>query len=143
MNHLRELRQTLKTLRISKHQQKSENYKSAQCRLCMKIACFYVVTIQRIYLLSDDFYSDSTLILTTLAVKECMVIGARLHVCRVYFDILMFVLTLADGLCCAWCIYPVLCWCWCPELGTSSIDWAQLSRFHLKTEIESCLRNVF
>jgi hypothetical protein len=23
---------------------------------------------------------------------------------------------------------PILCWCWCPEIGTSSIDWAQLSR---------------
>jgi hypothetical protein len=35
-------------------------------------------------------------------------------------------------------------WCWhrCPEIGTSSIDWAQLSRFHLKTETESSLRNV-
>jgi hypothetical protein len=29
-----------------------------------------------------------------------------------------------------------------PEIGTSSIDWAQLSRFYLKTEIESSLRNV-
>jgi hypothetical protein len=30
----------------------------------------------------------------------------------------MFVLTLADGLCCAWFVYPSLCWCWCPEIGT-------------------------
>jgi hypothetical protein len=29
-----------------------------------------------------------------------------------------------------------------PEIGTSSIDWAQLSRFYLKTETESSLRNV-
>jgi hypothetical protein len=29
-----------------------------------------------------------------------------------------------------------------PEIGTSSIDWAQLSRCHLKTETESSLRNV-
>jgi hypothetical protein len=28
------------------------------------------------------------------------------------------------------------------SLGTSSIDWAQLSRFHMKTETESSLRNV-
>jgi hypothetical protein len=28
-----------------------------------------------------------------------------------------------------------------PETGTSSIDWAQLSSFHLKTETESSLRN--
>jgi hypothetical protein len=27
-------------------------------------------------------------------------------------------------------------------IGTSSIDWAQLSRFYLKTETESSLRNV-
>jgi hypothetical protein len=35
-------------------------------------------------------------------------------------------------------------WCWyrCPETGTSSIDWAQQNRFHLKTETESSLRNV-
>jgi hypothetical protein len=31
--------------------------------------CFYLGTIQRICLVSDDFYSDSTLILTTIAVK--------------------------------------------------------------------------
>jgi hypothetical protein len=54
----------------------------------------------------------------------------------------MFVLTLADGLCCAWFIYPVLCWCWCSEIGTNSIDWAQLSRIHLKTKTESYLRKV-
>jgi hypothetical protein len=35
-------------------------------------------------------------------------------------------------------------WCWyrCPEIGTRSIDWAQLSRFYLKTEIQSSFRNV-
>jgi hypothetical protein len=35
-------------------------------------------------------------------------------------------------------------WCWYrfPEIRTSSIDWAQLSRFHLKTETECSLRNV-
>jgi hypothetical protein len=52
-----------------------------------------------------------------------MYIGAKSHVCRVS---LVFVLTHADGLCCLWFIYPVLCWC--PEIGTSSIDRAQLSR---------------
>jgi hypothetical protein len=30
----------------------------------------------------------------------------------------------------------------CPEIGISSIDLAQLSRFYLKTETESSLRNV-
>jgi hypothetical protein len=49
--------------------------------------------------------------------------------------ILKFVLTLADGLCCAWFIYTL-------SYVDSSIDWAQFSRFHLKTEIESSLRNV-
>jgi hypothetical protein len=29
-----------------------------------------------------------------------------------------------------------------PEIGTSSIDWAQLSMLYLKTETESVLRNV-
>jgi hypothetical protein len=52
---------------------------------------------------------------------------------------LMFGLTLADGLCFAWFTYPILCWRWCPEIGTSAIDWVQLSRFHLKTETESKL----
>jgi hypothetical protein len=47
-----------------------------------------------------------------------------------------------DGLRCAWLIYPLLCWCWCPEIWTSSIDWAHLSRFHLEEETESSLRNV-
>jgi hypothetical protein len=55
---------------------------------------------------------------------------------------LMFVLTLADGLCCAWLVYPILFGCRCPETGTSSIDWAQMSRFFLKTETESSLRNA-
>jgi hypothetical protein len=38
-----------------------------------------------------------------------------------------------------------LSWCWYkyPEVGNSSIDWAQLSTFYLKTETESSLRNVF
>jgi hypothetical protein len=29
-----------------------------------------------------------------------------------------------------------------PEIGTSSIDWVQLSTFHLKTETESSLRSA-
>jgi hypothetical protein len=29
-----------------------------------------------------------------------------------------------------------------PETGTSSVDWAQLSMYHLKTETESSLRNA-
>jgi hypothetical protein len=33
-------------------------------------------------------------------------------------------------------------WYRCPEIGTSSIDWAQLSRFYLKTETETSLRIV-
>jgi hypothetical protein len=39
-------------------------------------------------------------------------------------------------------VYPILCWCMCPEIQTKSIDLAQLSRFYLKTETESSLRNV-
>jgi hypothetical protein len=68
--------------------------------------------------------------------------GATPHMC----DVLVFqyfVLTLADGLCCAWFPYPVLCWCRCPKIGTSSINWAQLSRFYLKTHrIQSLKRCV-
>jgi hypothetical protein len=40
----------------------------------------------------------------------------------------MFFLTAAGDLHCVWFIYPVLCWCWCPEIRTRSIDWTQLSR---------------
>jgi hypothetical protein len=64
---------------------------------------FYVGSIQRICLFSDDFCSDSTLILT--AVKQCTDIGAKPHVFVEYF---MFVLTLTDGLLCAQFIYPTL-----------------------------------
>jgi hypothetical protein len=58
---------------------------------------FYVGSMQRICLFHDDFYSDSTLILTT-AVKQCMDIGARSHVCGVFLMILIFALTLEYGL---------------------------------------------
>jgi hypothetical protein len=54
---------------------------------------------------------------------------------------LMFDLTLADCLCCAWLVYPIFMLYRCSEIEGSSIDWAQLSRFHLKTETESSLRN--
>jgi hypothetical protein len=37
---------------------------------------------------------------------------------------------------------PSWCRCRCPEKGTISIDWVQLSRFCLKTETDSSLRNV-
>jgi hypothetical protein len=71
-----------------------------------------------------------------------MDIGARPHVCGVIFMFLMFVLALADGLCCAWLVFPTLHWCRCAEIGSSSIDWAQLNRFYLKTETESSLRDI-
>jgi hypothetical protein len=52
----------------------------------------------------------------------------------------MSVLTLTDGLCCAWCVYIgyIYIYCilyWCPEIWTIFITWAQLSSFHLKTDI--------
>jgi hypothetical protein len=39
----------------------------------------------------------------------------------------MSVLTLAGGLCSAWLIYYIVCWCWCLEIGTSSFEWAPLT----------------
>jgi hypothetical protein len=72
--------------------------------------CFYVGTIQRICFVSDDSYSDSTLILA-IAVKRCMDICGRPHAFGVFLMFLTFPLTLAEGLCCAWFIYPLLCWC--------------------------------
>jgi membrane-associated phospholipid phosphatase len=50
----------------------------------------------------------------------------------VYVSFLIFfilVLNLADGLRCGGFIYPLLCCCWRSEILTSSVDWAQLSRF--------------
>jgi hypothetical protein len=35
---------------------------------------------------------------------------------------------------------PSWCWYGCPEIGTRSIDWAQLNRLYLKTETESNIR---
>jgi hypothetical protein len=37
---------------------------------------------------------------------------------------------------------PVFIYLFGPEIWTSSIEWAQLSRFHLKTETESSPRNI-
>jgi hypothetical protein len=41
-----------------------------------------------------------------------------------------------------WYLYPILCWCLWQEMSTSSTDWAQLNRFHLKTETESILQII-
>jgi hypothetical protein len=59
--------------------------------------------------------------------------GARPHA----YGFLMFVLTFTDfdGL-------GLYTWCWCPEIGTSPTDWAQLSRFYLKMDTESSFSNV-
>jgi hypothetical protein len=51
---------------------------------------FYVGTIQRINLSSDDFYSDSTVVLGLISAE--------------YLMILMFGLTLADDLCTVSCV---------------------------------------
>jgi hypothetical protein len=126
----------------SHYHSRSQNTTARSGADCVWKLCFYVGTLQRTCLYYDDFYSESTLILTTISMKYCMDIGARPHVCGFFFKFLMFNLTLTDGLCCAWFIYPILCWCWCPEIGTSSIDKAQLSRFHLKMETESSCRNA-
>jgi hypothetical protein len=38
--------------------------------------------------------------------------GARPNVCGSFFMFLMFVLTLADGLCRAWFVDLIMYWCW-------------------------------
>lgn len=43
-------------------------------------------------------------------------------------NFVVFVLNPADGLCCAWFIYPVLCWFLRQEKGADPIDLTQLSR---------------
>jgi hypothetical protein len=73
-----------------------------------------------------SFYSDSFMILTKIAVKQNVDTDTRPHVCGVF---LMFILALADGLCCTRFIYPILCWCWCSKIRNRSIDWSQVSRF--------------
>jgi hypothetical protein len=85
-------------------QQISENYISVQCRLGVKIV-FVLVPYRKCCLYSDDFCCDSTLILTTIAMKPCMDIGARPHV---YGVLLMFLLILKGGIFCAWFICPIL-----------------------------------
>lgn len=42
---------------------------------------------------------------------------------------LMYVFTLADVLCCAWFMQPILLCCWYSAIETNYIDWAQVSRF--------------
>jgi hypothetical protein len=44
-----------------------------------------------------------------------------------YPEFLIHMLIPADGLSYVWFMYPVLYWFWCPEMGTSSIDWVRLS----------------
>jgi hypothetical protein len=92
---------------------------------CVRKLCFYFGTIQGICLFSDDFYSDSTLILTTIAMRQYMAKNARPQVCGVFL-MFMFVLTLAGDLCCASFIYPILCWCL--GIWISSINLALVSR---------------
>jgi hypothetical protein len=61
---------------------------------------FYVGTVQRICPFSDDFHSDSALILT-ISVKQCMDVGARPHVCGV---LNVFSIYLHSGRCFMWCL---------------------------------------
>jgi hypothetical protein len=58
-----------------------------------------LVPYREFYLSSDDFYSDSTLVLGLMRV-----------------EFMFFVLTLADGLCCAWFVYPILWWRRCQDM---------------------------
>jgi hypothetical protein len=48
-----------------------KNYSSVQCRLSGEIVFFYVSTIRMIYFSSNDFYSDSALILDFISVGFC------------------------------------------------------------------------
>jgi hypothetical protein len=49
-----------------------EIYSCFQCRFSGKTCVFYVGTIQRIYLSSENFYSDSTLVLGLIHVDILM-----------------------------------------------------------------------
>jgi hypothetical protein len=111
-------------------QQKSENHNSVQCKLRVWKLYLYTDTKRRVCLHSDDLCSDSSLILT-IGMKNCMGRGDRPHVDGVFSMFLMFALTLADGLWCARFIYPILCWCWHPDIKTSSVYRAQMSRLFI------------
>jgi hypothetical protein len=108
-------------------QQKSRNYSSVKCSFSGEMCTSYVGNTRSIASLQWWFLS-------------WYFSGARPHMCGA--SIIYFFLALANGLCCVWLVYPTWGWHRCPEIGTSSIDWAQLSRFYLKTETEYSLRNV-
>jgi hypothetical protein len=93
------------------------------------ILCVYVGTIRRICLSSYDLFWDNSLVQGLIRVDFFLIFK-------------VFVLALADGLCCACVLYHIWFWYRCPEIGTSSTDLSQLSTFYLKTETESSLRNV-
>jgi hypothetical protein len=99
-------------------------YNSVQCRLSGKSCVFFLY-------LTENLSSQWWLLFWWFS-------RARPHTRVWFFIILMFCLSSRS----AWLLYPICCWYRCPEIGTSSIDWVQLSRFYLKTEIESSLRNV-
>jgi hypothetical protein len=90
--------------------------------------CFYVGTWDFLALVMTLFW------LTTTAVKQCLDIGARLHACGVFFNVFNFCPNSRR--------WFMLRWCSCPETGNSSINWAQVSWFDLKTETESSLWNI-
>jgi hypothetical protein len=52
-------------------------------------------------------------------------------------------LALTDELCCLGLYTSSWKWHRCPEMGTSSVYWTQLSRVYLRMEIESSLWNIF
>jgi hypothetical protein len=110
-------------------QKLKKKYNSVQSRLSGKICFCCVGTIRRIRLSSDDFYLDSSLVQGPIRVEFFW-----------YFNVLSY---LSQMVCAVLDLYT-LSWCWyrCPEIGTSSVYCAQLSRFYLKTETESSLRNV-
>jgi hypothetical protein len=72
------------------------------------------------FLFSDGSCSDSTLMLTTISVKRCMARGARPRVCGVLLNVSNVCLNSR------WWSWFVLVLC--PEIGTSSIDWANWRR---------------
>jgi hypothetical protein len=86
---------------------------------------------------------DSNLSAKAAAAIQRLDLGATPHLCAVPLMFSMSVLTLADGLRCAWFRYPILCWCRCLQAaGSSCVDWGDLSRCYLEPETEHSLRNV-
>jgi hypothetical protein len=107
-----------------------KDYNSVHCRVRGNFFSLVLAPYGEFYLSSDNFCLDTSLL------QDFIHVEFQIFYC--------FISVLVDDLCCAWLIYSILVLVRyrCPEIGTSSVDSAQLNRFYLKTETEFSLRSV-